>query len=54
MGPSLKDLGRIVAEQRKEQKAKSTEQKPQIQKKGRDISYHKHTEAEKRHNQPIK
>ncbi|MBR6166746.1 type IV secretion system DNA-binding domain-containing protein [Candidatus Saccharibacteria bacterium] len=54
MGPSLKDLGRIVAEQRKEQKAKSTEQKPQIQKKGRDISYHKHTESEKRHNQPIK
>ena len=49
MGPSLKDLGRIVAEQRKEQKDKA----PQIQKKGRDISYHKHSDNEKRSGKPV-
>ena len=51
-GPSLKDLGRIVAEQSK--KTAPKDDKPAIQKKGRNISYHKHTEAEKRHNQPVK
>ena len=52
MGPSLKDLGRIVAEQSK--KAAPKDDKPAVQKKGRNISYHKHTDSEKRHNQPVK
>ena len=51
-GPSLKDLGRIVAEQSK--KTAPKDDKPAIQKKGRNISYHKHTDSEKRHNQPVK
>jgi hypothetical protein len=57
-GPSLKDLGKLVAAtQEKTAKpadkpaAKAT---PTIEKKGRKISYHKHTDTGKNHDKPVK